>query len=180
MEDTKEIRRVDPTSWILTLGSSLPLWLLSLSITGEGFPRPPISIEVAIIAFLSAILVSIVLLWRGWMTAELLIFSFLPLLMTYNFDEISTAYKTPFIIACASILVAGLVGYQRVPGSRLWRWLILLVAATLFLFAVWHASNGFWDMTRELGYVRCFPDAPGCTPLKELDATPWWILFFVP
>jgi hypothetical protein len=154
--------------------------LLSLSIKGEGFPRPPISIEVAIIAFLSAILVSIVLLWRGWMRAELLLYSLLPAIMPYRFDEISTAYKTPFVIACASILTAGLIGYQRVPGSRRWRWLILLAAAAVFLFAVRHASNGFWDMTRELGYRQCFPDAVGCTPLKELDATPWWSLFFAP
>jgi hypothetical protein len=41
MEKTKVIRRTALRSWSQTLASLLPVWLLSVAITVEGFPRPP-------------------------------------------------------------------------------------------------------------------------------------------
>ena len=94
--NVKEIQKTIPRSWSETLASLLPLWLLSLSIMVEGFPRPPISLEVVITAFAAAIAVSIVLLWKKWLTAELLLYSLFPFLVMFIFDEISTAYKRRF------------------------------------------------------------------------------------
>jgi hypothetical protein len=160
------------------LATLLPLWLLSVAIMTEGFPRPPISIELAITSFVLAITISILLLWKRWMTIELLLYSLFPFLLLSSFDEISTTYKTPFIILCALLLTAGIVGYQRSRSVR-WRWLILLAATVVTLVMAWHAAFSFWHMAEDLGYVRCFPDYQGCAPLTGRE-TPWWILFFSP
>lgn len=176
MENVKEIRWADPRSWSTPLASLLPVWLLSFAIMAEGFPRPPISIELASISFILAISVSIVLLWKRWMTVELLLYSLVPFLLLYAFDEISTTYKTPFIMLCTLILTTGIVGYQRNRSAQ-WRWLILLSVAVVTLVMAWHATLSFWHMADDLGYDRCFPDAHGCAPLTGQE-TPWWILFF--
>jgi len=177
MENAKEIRRAAPVSWIMTLGSLLPIWLLSLSIMVEGFPRPPITKEVAIALFVTFIVANIVLIWKRWMTIELLLYSLFPFLLLYTFDEISTTYKIPFIILCSLILTAGAVAYQRIRSSRQQRCLILLIVTIVTLFAALHAADNFWGMVSDLGYEQCIPDAHGCAPLTGQE-TPWWILFF--
>jgi hypothetical protein len=177
MENVKESRWAEPAAWITTLVNLLPLWLLSFVIMAEGFPRPPISGEVTIALFVTAIAVSIALVWKRWMTVELLLYSLFPFLLLCSFDEISTTYKTPFIILCTLILTAGVVGYQRIRSSRQRRWLVLLAVAIVTLFAAAHAANSFWSMASDLGYEQCFPDAHGCAPLTGQE-TPWWILFF--
>lgn len=177
MGSMKEIRKTIPHSWGVTLASLLPLWLLSLSIMVEGFPRPPISMEVAIAAFATAIAASSVLLWKKWLTAELLLYSLFPFLLMFIFDEISTAYKTPFIILCTLILTAGLVAYQRSRSSRLLRGFILYIVAILTMFTVSHIADNFWGMASELGYEECFPDGHGCAFLTRQE-TPWWLLLF--
>ena len=176
MENVEGIRWAAPRSWSTTLASLLPLWLLSFASMAEGFPRPPISIEMAITSFVLAIFISIVLLWKRWMTIELILYSLVPFVLLSTFDEISTTYKTPFIMLCTLILTAGIVGYQR-NRSAWWRWLILLSAAVVTLVMAWHATSSFWHMASDLGYVRCFPDAHSCAPLTGKE-TPWWILFF--
>ena len=154
----------------------LPVWLLSFAIMAEGFPPPPVSIELATAAFFLAILTSSILLWKGWMTFGLILYSQLPLVLLSAFDEISTSYKSPFIVLCAFILTFGVVGYQR-SRSAWWRWLILLSAAVVTLLMALHAADNYWQMAGNLGYVECFPDAHGCAPLTGTE-TPWWILFF--
>ena len=176
MENVKGIRWADPAPWTMTLGGLLPLWLLSLSITAEGFPRPPISSEMAITFLVTAMVASIVLIWKRGMTIELLLYSLFPFLLLFTFDEVSTTYKTPFITFCALILTAGVVGYQRIRSAR-WRWFILLCAAVVTLVMALHAANSFWHMAGDLGYEECFPDAHGCAPLTGQE-TPWWALFF--
>jgi TRAP-type uncharacterized transport system fused permease subunit len=64
------------------------------------------------------------------MTVKLILYSLFPLVLLMTFDEISTTYKSPFIMLCTLILTAGIVGYQRNRSAR-WRWLILLSAAVL-------------------------------------------------
>ena len=177
MEYAKEINWADPRSWRITIASLLPLWLLSLAVMAEGFPRPLISIEVAKISLILAITASIVLLLKKGMTIELLLYSLFPFLLLYGFDEISTTYKTPFIILCALILTTGVVGYQRSRLTRLGRDFILLSTAVVTLVMAWHAAFSFWYMADDLGYVRCFPDYHGCAPLTGQE-TPWWLLFF--
>jgi len=176
MENVKEIRWADPRSWSATLASLLPLWLLSFAIMAEGFPRPPVSVALAITSFVLAIAVSIVLFWKRWMTIELILYSLVPLVLLITFDEISTTYKSPFIILCTLLLTAGLVGYQRNRSAR-WRWLILVSIAVVTLVMASHAASSFWQMAGDLGYGECFPDAQGCAPLTGQE-TPWWTLFF--
>ena len=172
----KNIRWAAPRSWSATLASVLPLWLLSFAIMAEGFPRPPISVTLAIAFFMLAIAVSIVLFWKRWMTIELILCSLVPLVLLITFDEISTTYKSPFIILCTLLLTAGMVAYQRSHSAR-WRWLILVSIAVVTCGMASHAASRFWQMAGDLGYRECFPDAQGCAPLAGQE-TPWWTLFF--
>jgi hypothetical protein len=177
IQNVAEDRQTNPRPWRVTLVSLLPLWLLSIAVMAEGFPSPPISIGLAKILLVFAIAISIVLLWKNWMTVELLLYSgFFPFLFLYAFDEISTTYKTPFIIACALILTAGAIGYHRSRWHRLVRALLLLLTATAAYVIAWNATLNYWQMAADLDYVRCFPDAHGCVPLTGQE-TPWWVLF---
>jgi hypothetical protein len=163
----------------MIVASLLPLWLLSVAIMVEGFPRPPISGEVAVASFVIAVTVSLVLMWKGRMTIELLVYSLFPFLLLPIFDEISTTYKTPFIILCALILTGGVLVYQGSRATRLGRGLMLLAVAGVAFVMAWHATFNFWEMASDLGYAQCFPDAHGCAPLTGQE-TPWWALFFRP
>jgi len=176
MVTIKETRWAIPSSWSGTLVSLLPLWLLSVAITAEGFPSPPVPIALAITSFVLAIASSMVMLWKRWMTVELALYYLVPFILLFTFDEISTSYKTPFIILCALILTAGIVRYQH-SRSALWRWLILLSAAVATVVMARHATVSFWHMVGDLGFVECFPDYQGCAPLTGKEI-PWWILFF--
>jgi hypothetical protein len=179
MDSARTIRWASPHSWSATIASLLPLWLLALAITVEGFPQPPVSIELATASIILAIVATIVALWKGWATVELLLYSLLPFLLLPAFDEISTTYKTPFIVLCTFILTVGIVGYQFNRSNRLGRWLVLLSAGAVTLMTAWHATTNYWAMASDLGYAQCFPDAHGCAPLTS-QATRWWILFLGP
>lgn len=173
------VQEIHPTSvptWGRTLAVLLPLWLFSLAVMAEGFPRSPVPLELAVVSFALAILLSIFLIWKGWLPPELILYSLIPLLLLYIFDEISTRYKTPFILVCALILTLGIIAYRSRLSTWL-RWLILLAAAAVTLWLAVHAADEFWQMTAALGYKRCFPDAAGCPPMPA-DALPWWRLFF--
>ncbi|NJC98103.1 MAG: hypothetical protein C3F07_19835 [Anaerolineales bacterium] len=179
MATIQKLRWFSEDSWLATLASLLPLWLWSLATTLEGFPRPPISLEmVAIASFWLAIPVIIVLLWKWWLPPDVLLVSLIPFVLLFNFDEISTRYKTPFILLCALILSIGIVTAQR-SGSVTVRWLLLLFVAVAVLVLSSNAAQNYWQMASDLGTFQfgCFPDAYGCPPIPG-DATPWWILFF--
>jgi hypothetical protein len=168
-----------PRSSLVTIASLLPLWLWSVAILVEGFPPPPISVEIAVAAFLLALVLSGLLLWKRWLALELFVYSLFPFLLLSPFDEISTRYKTPFIVLCALVLTAGIVMYQGIRLTPWQRGLILLafVAATYML--AWHATFNFWEMASDLGYRNCFPDGQGCAGLTS-QAPAWWALFFGP
>ena len=178
METIKKLRYVNEDSWLATFASLLPLWLWSLAISVEGFPSPPIPVEVGIAFFWLAIPVSIVLLWKQWLPPDVLLVSLVPFVFVFNFDEISTRYKTPFILFCALILSIGVILAQR-SGSLTVRWLLLLFVAVAVLVLSLNAAQNYWHMAGELGHFGfdCFPDAFGCPSIPE-DATPWWSLFF--
>jgi len=171
--------RKDPPTGIVRLANLLPLWLCSLAITVEGFPRPPISPEAAVGAFIGALAISVLLIWRGWATVEVVLYSLFPLLLLAPFDEISTAYKTPFIALCALSLTIGLMVYQRARAARWQRLLLLLGFAGATYALAHHAIFNFWEMAAQLGYSRCFPEAHGCAPLPS-QAPSWLALFFIP
>ena len=175
----RKLRFVNEDSWLATLASLLPLWLWSLATTLEGFPRHPISLEiVAIASFWLAIPVSILLLWKSWLTFDILLVSLTPFILPYLLDEISTPNNTPFTLLSALVLSIGMVLAQR-SGSLTVRWLILLFVTVAVLVLSSNAAQNYWQMAGELGYVNCFPDAFGCPPIPA-DATPWWVLFFSP
>lgn len=178
MATIQKIRWFSEDSWLATLASLLPLWLWSLAISVEGFPKPLIPVEAGIASFWLAIPVSIVLLWKRWLPPDVLLVSLVPFVFWFNFDEISTRYKTPFILLCALILSIGIVTALR-SGSVTVRWLLLLFVAVAVLVLSSNAAQSYWNMAGELGRFEfdCFPDAFGCPPIPG-DATPWWILFF--
>ena len=178
MEAIKKLQWAEADSWLATLASLLPLWLLSFAIMAEGFPQPPLSSGLAVTAFLLAIGISLLLLWKGWLAPDLLLYTFFPFLLLYLFDEISTSYKTPFILLCALTLSAGMVAAQR-SSSITVRWLVLLLAAIATWMLASHAVQSYWQMVSDLGYVECMPDFQGCAPLTGTE-TPWWVLFFKP
>ena len=181
MDSIKKLRWFPEDSWLATFASLLPLWLWSLATTLEGFPRPPASFEmVAIASFWLAIPVSIALLWKRWLSPDVFLVSLIPFVFVFNFDEISTRYKTPFILLCALILSIGMIVAQR-SGSLTVRWLILLFVTVAVLVLSSNAAQNYWNMAGELGHFEfgCFPDAYGCPPLTG-NETPWWILFFSP
>jgi hypothetical protein len=177
METIMRIQWADEDSWEATLFSLLPLWLLSFAIMAEGFPRPPISIELAYIAsFYLAIPVSIVLLWKGWLEVDILLYSLFPFTLLFMFDEISTTYKSPFILVCALILSAGIIGARRSDSVTV-RWLILLLLAITTWALASHAAQNYWQMFDGFYFpFGCFPGTQEC-PLPA-NLSPWWVVFF--
>ena len=155
------------------ISNLLPLWLFSISIMVEGFPDPPISLEVAYICFGAACLILAALIIKKWLPLEILLISFYPFILLYGFDEISTAYKTPFIIGCAFILSVGVTAYHRVNKSGPIKLGIIIIAAVIATLVAYNANQGFWELTNELGVERCFLDAYGCPKLTG-NETPWW------
>jgi hypothetical protein len=175
----KKTRATLPGSWMVPLVSLLPLWLLSLAILVEGFPDPPISGGLAIVALVLAIASTIVLVWLRWLTLDLLLYSLFPFVLLYIFDEVSTSYKTPFILLCALVLSIGIVS-ARYSGSDKMRWRIWLVVNIVTWILASHALQAYWDMVgNDLVFGDCLPYAQGC-PLLSGRESPWWVLFFRP
>ncbi len=165
--------------WWVTILVLLPVSLLALAVTVEGFPKPPISGEGAVAAFAGALSLLGFLLWKRWMSVELAVFSLFPLVLFVGFDEITTAYKTPFIFVSTLVLVVGALIYQRWHNERAWNWLILIATLVVASFLAAHAAAAFWDMVGAMHIGECFLDQVGCPSLTGTE-TPWWILFLTP
>jgi hypothetical protein len=165
-------------SWLAILASLLPLFMLSMAVMVEGFPDPPISPALAVTAFVLAIVTGIDQLRRGWLEIDLLLYSLIPFTLLVMFDEISTSYKTPFILVCALILSAGIIGAQRSKSVTL-RCLTLLFFVVLTWALATRAVQNYWHMVDNLVFGECFPYAQGCPPLSG-DETKWWVLFLSP
>lgn len=178
MQTLKKIGWADLGSWPAALVSLFPLWLVTMAVMAEGFPRPPISPGMAVTALLLALALSIFLLWKVWLTFELLLYSLFPFTLLFLFDEISTRYKTPFILFCALLLTIGILGYQRSMhrDSVKAAWLILLVVFIGTWFLASHAADNYWQLAGEY-CGACFPDGQG-DPAFTGSEPPWWVLFF--
>lgn len=177
----KAIRKIEWTaqdSWMAILVTLLPLWLFSFAIMVEGFPDPPISLEVAVLAFVCAIAIGAILVRAGWLSLDLILYSLFPLMLWVIFDEISTSYKTPFILSCALLISVGMIVAQRSRSEKS-RWRIWLVVNILMWVLVSHAFQQYWHMIDDLVFADCFPYTQGCLPLAG-DEIPWWALFFAP
>jgi hypothetical protein len=180
METIKKIGWADLGSWWATLASLFPLWLISLAVMSEGFPKPFLSPGLALSALILALAVSVVLLWKVWLTFELLLYSLFPFILLFLFDEISTRYKTPFILLCALLLTIGIIGYQRSLSKDSIKvgWLILLVVFVGTWILAFHAAQNYWHLAGDF-CGACFPDGSGQNDLAFTGhEAPWWILFF--
>ena len=177
----KAMRKMEWTvqdSWIVILVTLLPLWFFSVAILAEGFPNPPIPLVPALIAFVLAIAIGILLVWNRWLKLDLILYSIFPLILLYVFDEIATGYKTPFILICVLILSCGVIVAQRSNSEKV-RWRIWLIVNIIVWFLASHALQAYWQMIDGLAFGDCFPFTQGCVPLAG-TAVPWWVLFFTP
>ncbi len=143
-------------SWRATLASLLPLWLFFIfytNISGSFFEI------LEMIALYLIIPVCIVSLLKGWMTFDLLLYSFLPIAILFLFDEIDWSYRISILLFCTLILTVGIVGYQRSlnKNSVTLAWLILLLTAIATWIFASHAVQNYWQMGNE---------------------TPWWVILF--
>ena len=148
------IRWADPPLWLITFASLLPLWLLSFAFTARSY-------ELAVILLVLTGAVCIILLWLGWFTPELILYSLFLFTTLFIFEELPVLYKTTFRLSCTLILTIGIVGY-RISLHRdaiSLAWLILLVVFIGTWFLASHAGQNYWQMVNE---------------------TRWWVLFFSP
>ena len=143
-------------SWRATLASLLPLWLFFFFYTNISGSILEI---LEIIAFFLIVPVCVVSLWKGWMTFDLLLYSFFPIAILFLFDEIDWSYRISILLFCTLILTVGIVGYQRSlnKDSVTLAWLSLLLAAIAAWIFASHAVQNYWQMG---------------------NGTPWWVVVF--
>jgi len=174
MKTIAYIRWADPPLWMSTLACSLPLWLFFFLIN----PAMPGPLWVGWAVFYLAVAVIILLLWLRWLTPEIILYSFFPIIPGFLFDEMFVSYESSFYLICALLLTIGIFGYRlslQKDAIGL-GWLALLVV----FFGTWilasHANQHYWQMVTNLGYT-CAPGSEGCPPLAG-NTTPPWLLFF--
>ena len=129
-------------SWRATLASLLPIWLFFFAFANISDS----SLEILeSIAFYLVLPVSIFFLWKGWMTFDLLLYSFLPMFIQFFFDDIDSNCKLLLKLLCTLVLSLGIVGYQRSlnKDSVTLAWLSLLLAAITAWIFVSHAVQNF-------------------------------------
>jgi hypothetical protein len=151
MKTIAYIRWADPPFWVETLANLLPLWLIILAFTVGSLG-----------IFLLAIAAMIFLLWLGWFTPELILYSLFPFATLVLFEEMPDPYSIPFLLLCAIILTVGIIGY-RLSLHRDWigfGWLTLVVFFIGTYLLASHANQNYWQMTG--------------------NETPWLVLFFSP
>jgi hypothetical protein len=130
-------------SWKATLASLLPLWLFFYAFANISVP----SLEILeVIVFYLILPVCIVFfLWKGWMTFELLLYSFFPMAIQFFFDDIDSNCKLLLKLLLTLVLSVGIVGYQRSLNrdSVTLAWLSLLLAAIAGWIFVSYAAQNF-------------------------------------
>lgn len=174
METALDLQPLSRPCWVKTIVSLLPVWLISLSITVEGFPPPPITLPAATAAFVVALLLMVILVWKKWMRIEQALYSLFPLALIAVFDEIVTPYKTSFIFMCAILFSAGLIAsrYARNTGERV---VILGAALVLTLLIATRATANFWEVLSATGSSDGY--MTGRYPV-EIPGYPWWKIFW--
>lgn len=142
MKTMPKIEWEEMGSWKATIASLLPLWLFFFAFANI-FDS---SLEILeTIAFSLIIPVCIVFLLKGWMTFDLLPYSFLPMFIQFFFDDIDSSCKVLLILVCTLTLTLGIVGYQRSlnKDSVTLAWLSLLLAAIAAWIFVSYAVQHF-------------------------------------
>jgi hypothetical protein len=142
MKTMPKIEWEEMGSWKATIASLVPLWLFFFAFANI-FDS---SLEVLeTIAFFLIVPVCIVFLWKGWMTFDLLPYSFLPMFIQFFFDDIDSSCKLLLKLLCTLTLTLGIVGYQRSlnKDSVTLAWLSLLLAAIAAWIFVSYAVQHF-------------------------------------
>jgi len=141
MKTIPKIERDELGSWKATLVSLLPLWLFFFAFTNI----PGSFFEILeTIAFYLILPVIVVSLWKGWMTFDLLPYSFLPMFIQLFYDDIDSSCKLFLKLLCTLTLTLGIVGYQRSlnKDTLTLAWLSLLLAAIgAWIFVSYAAQN---------------------------------------
>lgn len=129
-------------SWRAALVSLLPIWLLFFAFANISGSSLEILETIAFYLILPVIIVS---LWKGWMTFELLLYSFLPMFVQFFFGDIGSNCKLFLQLLCTLILSLGIVGYQRSlnKDSVTLAWSSLLLAAIAAWISVSYAAQNF-------------------------------------
>lgn len=153
--------------------TQLPLWLFTATVSIEGFPPPGLPLWAGITAFALGVLIILYLAWRRALDASMFAMM-LPFVLMVFFDEVTTSYKTPFLLVSTAVVSASILFYQKAE-DRKWRALILLAGVIVAILLASHAKDVFWSLFSDR-YIHCFPD---CLPVSGVD-TPWWKLFFNP
>lgn len=176
IEDMMILQEQTRPPWIKTVVRLLPLWLIALSITAEGFPKPPISVGVSVAAFACAVLLLVVLWWKKWMRLEFALYSLLPTVMLPLFDEIVTTYKTPFILMCAILISLPVIACHaaRNPTER---FVILAAGMILNYLIIHHVMMNYWEVIEQTGFSDGY--MAGNYPL-DIPGFPWWKIFWKP
>lgn len=172
-----EVNDLLSNNGLKTIFAVLPMLLIAMAITVEGFRRPPISLVTALALLVGGVALALILTLQRRMAPELTLFSLTPLLWLPIFDEIFTAYKTPFILVCVAFLVMGALIYQMIKLNWLVRVFVLLVTlAITFVFAN-HLAANYWEMVGNLVIGHCQPSTPDCNTVIG-DQLTWWQLIF--
>ena len=162
-------RHTKQPTWLVTLACVVPLWLLAVAIMVEGFPPPPIPLSLALFAFFSACVIAAILLWRRKTSVIFLLYCGLPFFLLYTFDEISTLYKTQYIVACTLFLTLAAVAHLR-SQSPIKAWFFLLLGVVATLLAAEEIRASYWNLVSAQGLDLCYPN---CLP--QLDhGNSWW------
>ena len=142
MKTMPKIEWEEMGSWKATIASLVPLWLFFFAFANI-FDS---SLEILeTIAFFLIVPVCIVFLWKGWMTFDLLPYSFLPMFIQFFFDDIDSSCKLLLKLLCTLTLTLGIVGYQRSlnKDSVTLAWLSLLLAVITAWIFVSYAVQHF-------------------------------------
>lgn len=83
-------------------------------------------------------------IWEDWTQVSFAVYGFLPLLLLLAFDEVSSAYSRPYLLAMKAVLILGALGYMIAP--RIWqRFLSLLLGSGAVIAINYYVQFTYWD-----------------------------------
>lgn len=129
-------------SWKATIASLLPLWLFFFAFANVFDSSLEILETIAFFLILPVIIISLL---KGWITFDLLLYSFLPVFVQFFYDDIDSSCKLLLKLLSTLTLTLGIVGYQRSlnKDSVTVAWLSLLLAAIAAWVFVSYAVQHF-------------------------------------
>lgn len=173
METTHATDQTRERKLPVMLLTQLPLWLFTATVSVEGFPPPGLPLWAGITAFALGVLIILYLAWKRELDASMFAMM-VPFGLMVFLDEVTTSYKTPFLLVSTAVTALSIFAYQKLENHR-GRGLVLLAGVIVSIWLASHAKSVYWDLFSER-YTRCYPD---CLPVSGLDLS-WWKLYFNP